>query len=484
MNVNGIEVKKVLKFRATPGFGKWKRYFPNDAVNHPAKANLNLIEYLILNYTNEGDAICDPMSGSGSTGILAALNNRNAICVELEDKFYEMQVGVDCDGYSCHVLGCCERRELEEKVSSLQDELENVDEEVILEAEGKLEKLPKKPHHFIGCKELFDKTTLLTPKGSVIFLKGDARRLSDILKDHADEVSHVLFSPPYGDIRKGGGICKTGAPHDTKKALINENWMYSENDENIGNLPTGDIDSVIFSPPYSSAGAKADENPENYMRRMGERHELMKEQGIKRPEMDPGRYSGNPDNIGNLPFGEIPVIITSPPFAHSLYHMRNKPPEFWEKLAKTTSRKAWLDPDSKTRRTQTEKDFGYGDDERNIGNLRFGVSCIVTSPPYAQSVSPYARGSTSLKEEKEGCTHIGCLNMLDGYSESTRNIGNLPLNLDVCMFSPPYSVGHDSGNHASEEHGWRLEEQRKHTRAYGGGNIAKGLTANNMSNFK
>ncbi|GAI04479.1 unnamed protein product, partial [marine sediment metagenome] len=41
------------------------------------------------------------------------------------------------------------------------------------------------------------------------------------------------------------------------------------------------------------------------------------------------------------------------------------------------------------------------------------------------------------------------------------------------MFSPPYSVGHDSGNHASEEHGWRLEEQRKHTRAYGGGNIAK-----------
>ncbi|GAI77043.1 unnamed protein product, partial [marine sediment metagenome] len=236
--------------------------------------------------------------------------------------------------------------------------------------------------------------------------------------------------------------------------------------------------------------------------------------------MDPGRYSGNPDNIGNLPWqrydgekgfhsydrneaknrckrdyvkiehpdnignlptGDIDGIFFSPPYASSFKHNpqnREKRIERLRKVDEASLKKGakWaVCSDEALERLADRQDLGYGSDENNIGNLPFGemsaVDVIVSSPPYAQTTSPFTRGVPLKKGD--GLLRIGCLNIQDGYSESMRNIGNLPLNLDVCMFSPPYSVGHDSGNHASEEHGWRLEEQRKHTRAYGGGNIAK-----------
>jgi hypothetical protein len=46
--------KNILKFHATPGFGKWKRFFPDEAVEHPARVNLNLLKHLIIEYTKKG----------------------------------------------------------------------------------------------------------------------------------------------------------------------------------------------------------------------------------------------------------------------------------------------------------------------------------------------------------------------------------------------------------------------------------------------
>ena len=34
--------------------------------------NLNLLQYLVLNYTNEGDVVLDPMAGTGATGVICA----------------------------------------------------------------------------------------------------------------------------------------------------------------------------------------------------------------------------------------------------------------------------------------------------------------------------------------------------------------------------------------------------------------------------
>lgn len=74
-------------------------------------------------YTKEGDCVLDPMAGTGSSGVLAAFHGRDAVLVELEQRFHEWIGGVVCDGYSCHFLGCYQRRELEERVYKLKSEL-------------------------------------------------------------------------------------------------------------------------------------------------------------------------------------------------------------------------------------------------------------------------------------------------------------------------------------------------------------------------
>lgn len=80
---------RVLNFGVEAAFGKYKQFFPDEAIAHPAKANLGMIEWIILRYTKPGDLILDPMSGTFSTAIVAAINNRNAIGVELEEKFHK-----------------------------------------------------------------------------------------------------------------------------------------------------------------------------------------------------------------------------------------------------------------------------------------------------------------------------------------------------------------------------------------------------------
>jgi len=97
------EVEKIrgceeLLFDATAGlkYGYYDNYFPADSVKHPAKMNLRLLEFLILQHTKKGDVVLDPMSGTGSTGVVSSLNGRDAVCVELE----VLKVGLDILGES------------------------------------------------------------------------------------------------------------------------------------------------------------------------------------------------------------------------------------------------------------------------------------------------------------------------------------------------------------------------------------------------
>ena len=78
-----------LNFPPTPGFKPFHKLFHPDSIAHPAKANVLLLYYLIKKYTKEGDVVLDPLAGTSSTGIIASLLGRHAICVELEQKFCE-----------------------------------------------------------------------------------------------------------------------------------------------------------------------------------------------------------------------------------------------------------------------------------------------------------------------------------------------------------------------------------------------------------
>ena len=63
---------------------------PNKNVNHPTEKPVELMEYLINTYTNEGDTVLDFTMGSGTTGVACRNLNRNFIGIELDEKYFEI----------------------------------------------------------------------------------------------------------------------------------------------------------------------------------------------------------------------------------------------------------------------------------------------------------------------------------------------------------------------------------------------------------
>ena len=60
------------------------------AKSHPTQKPVELMEYLIKTYTNEGDVVLDNTMGSGTTGVACVNTNRNFIGMELDDKYFEI----------------------------------------------------------------------------------------------------------------------------------------------------------------------------------------------------------------------------------------------------------------------------------------------------------------------------------------------------------------------------------------------------------
>ena len=57
---------------------------------HPTQKPIELMEYLIKTYTNEGDLVLDNACGSGSTLVAAKNTKRNYIGIEMDEKFFNI----------------------------------------------------------------------------------------------------------------------------------------------------------------------------------------------------------------------------------------------------------------------------------------------------------------------------------------------------------------------------------------------------------
>jgi DNA modification methylase len=284
---------KILEFKATPGFGEYKKLFDPISIKHPAKINQNLLRYLIKNYTNEGDLILDPMAGTFSTSVMAMILNRNSIGIDLEEKFVNW-----------------------------------------------------------GKKniEITEKYPQLSKKGKAIVLKGDSRKLSSLLSESKEEIDMIISSPPYSSSIKPFETPEQienrrqrlydnigNLPHGSVDTIIssppysesleerkgnikirNEKGLpqpYSQNKENIGQLKHGNIDTIISSPPYADS-KKGKENAEEFAKRS--ERSFKKEWNTGKNRHTPGRmraqealtsgYSEDNENIGNLPLGEVDKV--------------------------------------------------------------------------------------------------------------------------------------------------------------------------------
>lgn len=57
---------------------------------HPTQKPIEICEYLIKTYTNEGDLVLDNCAGSGSTLVAAKNLNRQFIGIEKEEEYYKI----------------------------------------------------------------------------------------------------------------------------------------------------------------------------------------------------------------------------------------------------------------------------------------------------------------------------------------------------------------------------------------------------------
>jgi len=57
---------------------------------HPTQKPVELMDYIIKTYSNEGDVVLDPTMGTGTTGVSAIKNKRSFIGIEKDEKYFSV----------------------------------------------------------------------------------------------------------------------------------------------------------------------------------------------------------------------------------------------------------------------------------------------------------------------------------------------------------------------------------------------------------
>lgn len=73
-----------------PNNGSWGQQDRTLAKKHPATMPLDLAKGHVLTWSNEGDVVCDPFLGSGTTGLACKETNREFVGVEVNPDYFAL----------------------------------------------------------------------------------------------------------------------------------------------------------------------------------------------------------------------------------------------------------------------------------------------------------------------------------------------------------------------------------------------------------
>lgn len=293
----------------------WNGLIVAEAFAHPAKMARGLVarifdELFALGALERGDTVCDPFGGIGTTAIEGASRGVQVVCCELEPKF----VALAQQNFELH------RRDWE--------------------AMGR-------------------------PQPRIV--QGDSRRL----REHVGPVlaECVLSSPPYAESLTPGN---RNDSHEHRQDLatraghgklgggqLAHGARYSFTPENIGNLPAGEVDAVVSSPPFTQGYAgggginKTGYGPDG-ADKVGAR--TYQGTGAERVE----------GNLETLALGEVDAVVSSPPCEKNVEgHMRA---DKWKSSADFLSAGRGHGCSDEARLAQLERDKGktYGDSDGQL----------------------------------------------------------------------------------------------------------------------
>jgi len=277
---------------------------------HPAKMHLFLTQWIIKNLTLEGEVIVDPMAGIGSTILEAARLGRNAIGVEFEQKFVD---------WGNENIGVLKKQAVIGRVGSakiIQGDSRELTTILSGYVDGIVMSPPfsKSPRAGNKDKDKFWDNAENRHKRN--FTKHGSRRILDSMHysedkdnignlEYGKNIDAIVMSPPFSKANTGGGIAKKGyeGKHGKDDKLHQRHErQFTEDKDNISNLPHGEIDAIIPSPPHGNrlSDDRVDDGDADRMSYRqtikGDRERQMcVENGI-----DPSTYSKDKANVGNL----------------------------------------------------------------------------------------------------------------------------------------------------------------------------------------
>lgn len=324
-----------LNFPPTAGFGKWKNLFPKKSIEFPAKANLNLVQFLIEEFTERGDTVLDVMCGTASTCVMASLAGRHGVGVELEKKYVEWAL---------------EAKRRTEATLGEKGEIKIIqgDSRELSKVLGMVDSIITSPPYAETIQRVGGSSHLEHVGVSTKTSREYSSNPENIGNLPSGNVDAVITSPPYSESRTemGGEKGKRGGD---SKFRVKKDYVNPEEENNISRLPHGNIDAVITSPPYEGIlsgdkdgpGATSIKNPHGF------------------------KASSQPTYTEEKTWTEkhkIDAVITSPPYADQEVGKAIRPNR-WAKIKDREGfkgRKAWKEGEPSH----------YSNSKNNIGNLK------------------------------------------------------------------------------------------------------------------
>ena len=89
-NKGGSDPGSVVVVSNTVSKGLLQELCKTMNIKHPARYPEKLVEFFILAGTNEGDIVLDPFAGSGTTSVVACKNNRNYLCIDVNEDYQRL----------------------------------------------------------------------------------------------------------------------------------------------------------------------------------------------------------------------------------------------------------------------------------------------------------------------------------------------------------------------------------------------------------
>lgn len=347
----------------------WRDIIVPAAFAHPAKMSRGLVqrifdELIESGALKPGDTCVDPFGGIGTTGIEGACSGIRVVCVELEPKF-------------CELAGL----------------------------------------NFAKHRPDWQDMGLPQP----VIVQGDSRYLRLVLK----AADALVSSPPYA----------SGGHHPDQTGAWNTNGRgqggtraaagYGTEDGQLGQMPAGDVDAVIASPPYaeiaSGAGGLNTKAPQHPGQDAGRSPNSPSQRADQ-------RYGDAEGQLARLPAGGVDAVVASPPYATETFNER-----VGIDLTKFREGQRPAGWNSQARKTGT-----YGEASENLANMPEGaVDAVVASPPFLD-----ARSETTASVKG----HTPTLHDPEAMGTANGNLSRMAAgDVDAIVSSPPFTQGYAGG---------------------------------------